>query len=128
MDEAERPREPCQGATYRRVEPGDTLYLIAQDLGVAVDDLTRLNPGVDPENLQIGSLICVPFSPGLPTGKVPPCESGLYWVIAPGDTLYSIARILGIPLDELMDLNPWADPENLIPGDSLCLPARASSG
>ena len=64
----------------------------------------------------------------LPTGRVPPCESGLYWVIAPGDTMYDIARALGIPLQELLDLNPWADPENLVPGDSLCLPARAVTG
>ena len=121
-------REPCQGATFRRVEPGDTFYLIAQELGITVDELVRLNPGVDPENLQVGSLICVPLPPGLPTGRVPPCESGLYWVIAPGDTMYDIARALGIPLQELLDLNPWADPENLVPGDSLCLPARAVTG
>ena len=121
-------REPCQGATFRRVEPGDTFYLIAQELGATVEELLRLNPGVDPENLQVGSLICVPLPPGLPTGRVPPCESGLYWVIAPGDTMYDIARALGIPLQELLDLNPWADPENLVPGDSLCLPARAVTG
>jgi LysM repeat protein len=112
----------CRRARYRRVETGDTFYLIARDLGTTVEEVTRLNPGIDPENLQVGSLICLPLEAGIPVGKVPPCDSGLYWVIAPGDTIFTIAGSLGIPLHTLLVLNPSLDPENLLPGDSICLP------
>lgn len=115
-------RQPCTGARLRRVEPGDTLYLIARETGVPLEDLIRLNPGVDPLNLEVGSMICVPLEQGLPTGKVPPCESGLYWVISQGETIYLIAQSLGVPVDTLLALNPSVDPANLRPGDSLCLP------
>ena len=115
---------PCERARYHTVRPGDSFYLIARELGVSVDEVARLNPGVNPENLEIGSLICVPLQAGLPTGRIPPCDSGLYWVIAPGDTMFSIAEATGAPLETLLSLNPWADPFNLQPGDSVCLPSR----
>ena len=115
---------PCEGARAYTVRPGDTFYLIARELGVPVEEILRLNPGRDPDNLLTGSVICVPLLAGIPTGRIPSCDSGLYWVIAPGDTMFSIAETLGIPLPTLMDLNPWADPLNLQPGDSVCLPSR----
>lgn len=115
--------QPCPGAKFRRVEPGDTLYLIALETGTTVEDLVRLNPTVDPLNLEVGSVICVPLDEGLPTGAVPPCETGFYWVVSPGETLYLIAQSLGTTLDILLALNPSADPANLRSGDSLCIPA-----
>lgn len=113
---------PCEGARLHAVRPGDTFYALALEIGVSVDDIIRLNPGVDPENLQIGMLICLPLEPGIPTGRIPPCESGLYWVIAPGDTIFTISQTTGIPVETLIELNPWADPLALQVGDSLCLP------
>ncbi|MEX0973987.1 MAG: LysM peptidoglycan-binding domain-containing protein [Bacillota bacterium] len=115
---------PCERARYYTVRPGDTFYLVAKEIGVTVDELTRLNPTTDPDNLQVGALICVPLEAGIPTGRVPPCDSGLYWVIAPGDTMFSIAQSVGAPLETLLALNPTADPDNLRPGDSVCLPPR----
>ena len=115
---------PCEGARSYTVRPGDTFYIIALEIGVQVDEIIRLNPGIDPENLQVGSVICVPLPPGIPTGYVPPCDSGFYWVIAVGDTLSSIAGQLGITVETLFELNPWIDPKNLLPGDSLCLPPQ----
>lgn len=117
-------KPPCAGARFYQVRPGDTYYLIARDLGVTVEEIARLNPNVNPENLQVGSFICVPLQAGIPTGRVPPCDSGLYWVIAPGDTMFTIAQAVGVPLERLLALNPSVDPNNLLPGDSICLPAR----
>jgi LysM repeat protein len=115
---------PCERARYYTVQPGDTLYLIARDLGVSLDALLRLNPTLDPYNLRVGAMICVPLEAGVPTGNVPPCDSGLYWVISPGETLFSIAFATGTPLETLLALNPSVDPLNLLPGDSVCLPPR----
>jgi LysM repeat protein len=104
---------PCPSGRYWRVEAGDTFYLIALRTGTAVEELLRLNPGVDPDNLQIGQLVCLPEQV---------CPSGVFWVVAAGDTLYSIARAAGTTVEELLALNPGVDPQNLQIGQVICLP------
>jgi len=104
---------PCPSGRYWRVQPGDTLYLIALRLGTTVEELKRLNPGVDPNNLQIGQLICLPEQR---------CPSGVYWIVAPGDTLYRIAQAVGTSVEKLLELNPYIDPYNLQVGQTICLP------
>lgn len=42
------------------IEAGDTLLAIALARGTTVDEILRLNPGVQPEQLQIGQLIQLP--------------------------------------------------------------------
>ncbi|MCK8817438.1 LysM peptidoglycan-binding domain-containing protein [Natroniella sulfidigena] len=52
---------PCPaGSRAYRVQSGDTFYSIARRLNTTVDRLRTLNPGVDPTNLGIGDIICVP--------------------------------------------------------------------
>ncbi|GJC88437.1 intracellular hyphae protein 1 [Colletotrichum liriopes] len=46
-------------ATYT-IKSGDTFFVVAQSLGITTDSLTGANPGVVPENLQIGQVINVP--------------------------------------------------------------------
>jgi LysM repeat protein len=111
---------PC--TNYYVVRPGDTLYRISTATGISVDTLFSLNPTVDPFNLREGQRICLSQETGLPTGKVPPCASGFYWVIASGDTLFSIAQEVGTTVEVLMQLNVGIDPQNLQVGDSICLP------
>ncbi|HHW25810.1 MAG TPA: LysM peptidoglycan-binding domain-containing protein [Firmicutes bacterium] len=104
------------------VAPGDTLYSISLEIGTTVSELMEANPGVDPSNLIPGEVLELPEFLGLPVGPVPPCPSGFYWVVAPGDTLFLIASQVGTTVDELMALNPDVDPWNLRPGQSICLP------
>ena len=47
------------GATYYVVQSGDTLGSIAGKYGTTVDQLTTLNPGIDPTALHIGQRIRV---------------------------------------------------------------------
>jgi LysM repeat protein len=81
-----------------------------------------LNPNIVPENLEPGMQICLPEESALPQGPIPPCASGLYWVVAQGDTLFSIARAYGTTVGRLLELNPGIDPQNLQIGMSICLP------
>ncbi len=50
------------------------------------------------------------------------CPSGVYWIVAPGDTLYLISRQLNIPLEKLFEANPGIDPKNLQIGSKICIP------
>ena len=52
---------------YHVVRPGDTLFKIAQMYGTTVEELRRLNPGVDPNNLQVGRKLKVRC--GIPGAK-----------------------------------------------------------
>lgn len=106
---------PCPSGRYWRVEAGDTFYSIARAVDTTVDELARANPGVDPNNLQIGQLLCLPE-------EFPPCASGVYWEVSPGDTLYSIAQTVGTTVEVLLELNPGIDPFDLQVRQKICLP------
>lgn len=107
-------KPPCPSGRYWRVKAGDTFYLIALRIGTTVEELLRLNPGVDPYNLQVGQLLCLP--------PERPCPSGIFWQVGPGDTLFTIAQAVGTTVERLMELNPHVDPHNLQIGQNICLP------
>lgn len=74
--------KPCEGAVHV-IEPGDTLYSIAQRYHTRVRVLLELNPFVDIYNLQPGDEICVPADkPGKKADLVP-------YVVKRGETLGS---------------------------------------
>jgi len=51
---------PCPGGVYWIVEKEDTLWKIAQQLGLSLEAILEANPGLDPNNLRIGQRICIP--------------------------------------------------------------------
>ncbi|MFA7467249.1 MAG: LysM peptidoglycan-binding domain-containing protein [Desulfotomaculaceae bacterium] len=104
---------PCPSGRYLRVAVGDTLYLIALRLGTTVPELIRLNPGINPFNLQDGQLLCLPERF---------CPSRVFWEVAPGDSLFTIAKAAGTTVETLLELNPGINPLNLQVGQAICLP------
>lgn len=108
-------RPPCSSGRYWRVEAGNTLYSIALEVGTTVDKLINVNPGIDPDNLQPGDFICLPE-------EFPPCPSGVFWRVSPGDTLYQISQVTGTSIDALLAANPGIDPNNLRVGQVICIP------
>ncbi|MGE5605410.1 MAG: LysM peptidoglycan-binding domain-containing protein [Bacteroidota bacterium] len=79
--------------------------------------ITALNPGANPNALQIGERICVP-SAGTPVS----CHGGTLYTIRPGDTLYVIAARYGVSLQALLTANPGIDPRSLSVGRIICIP------
>lgn len=112
------PPVPCPGRNYT-IRAGDTLIGIARREGYTLDALIAANPGINPNQLQIGQVICLPPSPG---GGPFPCFGGSIYIIRPGDTFYSIARRFGVSLDRLLEANPEIDPDRLRVGDPVCVP------
>lgn len=103
------------GAANYTVQPGDTLYLIAQRNGASVDSLRQSN-GIWSDSLYPGQTIVVPGSSSgaLKTG------SQAYTVRA-GDSLFTIAQRVGVTVDTLRQANGlWTDA--LYAGQTLTLP------
>ncbi len=101
------------GASYT-VQPGDTLSSIALDAAVTVEDLASLNGLSDPDAISIGQslVLRVPEAAPLPT-------TAYTYMVQEGDTLYSIARLHGMAVDKLAELNGLSDPNLLVVGREL---------
>jgi len=112
---------PCPEGNYYAIQPGDTLFSLARFFNVSLDDLLEANPGIDPNRLFVGQVICIPLA-------VPPvtCPSGTTpYIIRAGDTFFNIARRFNTTVEALIAANPGVDPGALLIGQTICVPAAA---
>lgn len=109
----------CPEGNYYTIRPGDTLYNIASNYNVSLDDLIEANPGIDPYMIMVGQVICIPLA-------VPPveCTKGKPYTVKPGDTFYRISRKFNVSLDDLVEINPSIDPDRLLVGQIICIPVE----
>lgn len=54
---------PCDSQNYYVIRSGDTLRSIASVFGVSVSEITAINQGLNPRNLTVGQVICLPLAP-----------------------------------------------------------------
>ncbi|AIZ01714.1 lysin [Arthrobacter phage vB_ArtM-ArV1] len=103
------------------VDPGDTLSSIAGQFGVALSDLIKANPGINPDLIYPGQVLNLPGGGPLSVpGAVSQC------IVDAGDTLAGIAAQFGVDLNALIHLNGIANPDVIFPGQLLNLPAKAA--
>lgn len=108
----------CPGGTLYTIRPGDALYILAPRFNTTIEAIIAANPGINPNNIQIGQIICIPVPP-----QPGQCPGGFLYEIRPGDTYYSIARRFGIAVEALVAANPGVDPNALRVGQRICVPA-----
>lgn len=108
-----------RGSFPYRIKSGDTLYKLAQTYNTTVEAIMKLNPGINPKNLQIGQMICIPEE------KSMKCPKGSFsYTIKSGDTLYLLAQTYNTTVEAIMQLNPGVDPYNLQIGSMICIPEK----
>ncbi|MBC7105209.1 MAG: LysM peptidoglycan-binding domain-containing protein [Firmicutes bacterium] len=110
---------PCPEGNYYTIQPGDTLFSIARRFGVSVDDLIEANPGIDPQSLRVAQIICIPLA--VAPRRCPP--GTITYTVRAGDTFFSLARRFGVTVEDIQRANPGVDPEALLIGQQLCIPA-----
>ena len=109
---------PPEKGFYYIVQPGDSLYKIAQRFNVSLRELIRVNQISAPYTIYPGQRI---FVPGVEAPKPPP--GGQVYIVKEGDTLYSIAEKFNVPLDAIIRLNNIPRPDLIYPGQRLLIPA-----
>jgi len=92
-------------------------------------DLTPLAaaPAAAPVSVQLASLrhTDIPAVHGQKTEGLRPVPGGKSYPVADGDTLWSVAKRLGVSADALAAANPGVDPRRLSIGQLLAVPAEA---
>lgn len=109
----------CPEGNFYTIQSGDTFYLLSQKFNVSVDDLKEANPRVNPGNLEVGQVICIPLA----TPPVECPEGTRQYEVVRGDTFYSIAREFNTTVEELKEINPDVNPDNLLIGQVICVPS-----
>lgn len=108
-------------AQYYVIEEGDTLFEIAGLFNTTPQNILRLNPDLDENNLPVGKRICVISATVQPVS----CPLGtLPYNVNPGDTLALIAMRFGTDISSLLAANPDIDPYNLEVGQRICISER----
>ena len=111
----------CPSGNPYTIKAGDTLYAIAKQAGISLERLIAANPGINPNRLQIGQVICVP-------GKAGETCPGFMYTIAAGDTLFSLAQRYHTTVQAIEFFNRGIDPNKLQIGQVICIPVGACPG
>ncbi len=96
------------------------------------DRPARVSPTVAPTEtpvVTVGIAATIPPNTLAPTPRYTPTLPvvGDQYTVQAGDTLYGICKRLGVSYEDMVDLNNIKDPNNLLVGQVLKIPPRASS-
>lgn len=108
-------------ATHR-VKSGESLYIIAEEYGVTVNDLKEAN-GLKNNNLKAGQKLKVPKKKSATNSNA---SSATTHTVRSGESLYLIAERYGITVNELKAANSIKN-NSIKPGDKLTIPQKKSS-
>ncbi len=133
-DEQRAQAQPVRSARQIRrgeviVQPGDTIYAIGRRYSVSPKVLIAENKLRHPYPLSIGQTLRLPKEARVadvrtanarPTRKVVARDK--LHAVRPGDTLYSLSRSTGVPVQTIAQANNIAPPYTLSPGQQLLVP------
>ncbi|QDG90693.1 LysM peptidoglycan-binding domain-containing protein [Pseudarthrobacter sp. NIBRBAC000502770] len=107
------PADPAEDAPVSggqcTVSEGDSLSSIGAQVGVAWEDIARLNGIGEPYIIHAGDILTLPVGANLASLGGTPAGAGLppYCTVDPGDSLGSIAHQYGVSVDFILTKNPW---------------------
>jgi len=114
-----------------KIQPGDTVFYIADIFQVAYTDLLALNGLTERSVLQVGQTILIPPPTPTPTPSPKPADvtpmliataGQIIHIIQPGETLIGIAQRYGVPQSVIMSANDLTNPDQITAGQSLIIP------
>lgn len=103
--------ETLNNSVNYTIKKGDTFYLLSLRFNCSVNDISSMNPKVDPYNLIIGSRIKQPIGSGITVH-----------LIKKGDTLWKIAKKYNSDISLIATNNYITNPNLIYSGDILAIP------
>jgi LysM repeat protein len=100
------------------VRKNDTLYDIARQYGISENLIATRNKLKNANRLRAGEKLVIPGAGGATSRE---------YVIRKGDSLATIARAMGVPMEALAEHNQIKEPDRIIVGHRLLIPAPGSS-
>jgi LysM repeat protein len=104
-------------AAYQ-VREGDTLWSIARRFNTSVERILELNPGIRPNHLVIGQRIAVKEAN----------QNYIYHTVKKGETLWTIAEMYNLRLEDVLDANRLTYFSTPIAGQRLRIPTYGPKG
>jgi N-acetylmuramoyl-L-alanine amidase len=104
---------PGEAASYV-VQPGDTLWLVAQRYDTSVNAMVQANGLTNPEYIEVGQRLTIP-------------EDVALHVVRPGETLWLIAQQYDTTTDAIARKNGISQPDYIEVGAQLRIPTSGSS-
>ena len=119
----------CLSGQAYTVRRGDTFASIAQKYGVTTWELMERNPYVDPGNLMVGQVLCVPEESQEDGGNscAGCCPSGFQQgTVRYGESYVDLLINLNVSDAAFRSANPQLDTHALLPGQRYCAPPPGS--
>jgi len=101
--------EQIDGKNYyiHTVKTKETLYSLARIYDVSVRDIIINNP--EAEVLKVGQLLRIPIPENKPVEPKKQYESYTQHIVEQGETLYALARMYGVTVRDILDINSGMD-------------------
>jgi len=107
LDSATKSEVVAASKTTHQVVAKESLFSIARQYNVSVQDLENLNKDILINGLQIGQTISIPNKRKTLDGRVRVInQETIFHVVEPKETKFSIAKKYGISIDQLESQNP----------------------
>lgn len=128
-----RPKKRKASVESHKVEEGETMWEISQKYAIKINSLYKKNlmvPGTEPMPgtvLQLQHKADARPDTGRVTKPAVETPEAEYHTVGEGETLYSISRMYGLTVDELISLNSLSS-QQIKPGQKLKVTKTATSG
>jgi LysM repeat protein len=116
---------PASGAVAHVVQPGESLWSVASANGISVESLAAYNGLSSNSQLIAAETIQVPTASE--TGTTTSSSGTAGHVVAPGESLWSIASANGVTVDALAAANGLSSDALLIVGQTIQIPTTSTS-
>ncbi len=116
------PREDATGQQVHTVQAGESLSVIARRYGLSIDQIAGANGLADPNRISVGQRLVIPGEAGASAPPAREQPATMPYTIRRGDSLYRIALIFGLTVDDLLAANTLAGPNAIYPGLVLRIP------
>lgn len=102
------------------VQPGDTLYGIAQAYGVEAAAIINANNIANGNQLRAGQQLVIPGITQLDAARA----RGRVHIVQSGESLTSIAVLYGVTAQEVIEFNGISNPDTIYVGQQLIIPGQ----